>query len=76
MRSLSKYYDTENLKIQTLLNSKVISPSYEIILESDDTFDGCVLLGDLVDASQGVVEASDRISKRMYEKYPSITVFN
>lgn len=67
---INKYYDTENLKIQTLLNSKVISPSYEIILESDDTFDGCVLLGDLVDASQGVVEASDRISKRMYEKYP------
>lgn len=72
---INKFYDTENLSIKKLHNSKVISPAFEIILESDSTFDNCVLLGDLIDASQGVVEASDRISKRMYEKYPREDTF-
>lgn len=75
LQDIGKDYETENLEIKTLHNSKVITSSWEIILEQDKSFEGCVLLGDISEASQGVVEASDRVSKRLYDKCPREDVY-
>lgn len=67
---LTKSTDTENLSISTLNNEDAISESYEIVLEKRVGYENTIELGSIADISQGVVEASDRISNRMYSKNP------
>ena len=75
LSDINKLSDTENLSINILKNSEVITEGNEILLEKDEQYDNCVLLGDIADVSQGVVEASDRISNRMYSKNPREDMF-
>ena len=72
---LVKTNDTDNLKVETLNNSEAISDSYEVVLEKRIGYDNAIPLGDIADVSQGVVEASDRISNRMYSKNPRDDMF-
>lgn len=74
LEDLSKMSDTENLKVKVLDNEKIIS-SNEIVLENRTAYEGTVHLGDIADISQGVVEASDKISNRMYKKNPRTDMF-
>lgn len=70
LSDISRDDETENLIIKKLYNSKVISDANEIILEENVVYEDCVFLGNISEVSQGVVEASDRVSKRLYAKYP------
>ena len=70
LNDISKQVDTSNIKITKLKNSQVITDNYEIRLENNAKYLDCKKLGDIAEISQGVVEASDRISKRMYSKNP------
>lgn len=72
---LVKTTDTDNLKVKILNNSEAISDSYEVVLEKRVGYENTVPLGDIADISQGVVEASDRISNRMYKKNPREDMF-
>ena len=72
---IAREHDTDNIKIKMLKNSDIITDSYEILLEKQEGYDDCIMLGDIADVSQGVVEASDRVSKRLYAKYPREDVF-
>lgn len=67
---LTKTSNTENLTVETLNNSEAISDSYEVVLEKRVGYENAITLGEIADISQGVVEASDRISNRMYSKNP------
>jgi adenine-specific DNA-methyltransferase len=63
-----KNYKTSNLTISKLSNEIVFRDNDEIILTKDiySNLSKSSILGELFDVSQGVVEASDRISKKQY----------
>jgi adenine-specific DNA-methyltransferase len=66
---ISSTQTTESVEVKTLSKSKIITPKGQIII-SDDNFTSPNCLGNYYSVSQGVVEASDRISKNMYNKTP------
>ena len=69
LHGISSTQTTESVEVKTLFKSKVITPKGQIII-SDDNFVSQNCLGSYYSVSQGVVEASDRISKNMYNKNP------
>ncbi|MDD5792460.1 MAG: TaqI-like C-terminal specificity domain-containing protein, partial [Erysipelotrichaceae bacterium] len=75
LSDISKQSDTSNLKLTILNNEDIITENYEIRLEPYKKYDDCIQLGTIADISQGVVEASDKISKRMYSKKPRDDMF-
>ncbi|MFN4027235.1 MAG: Eco57I restriction-modification methylase domain-containing protein [Flavobacterium sp.] len=62
-------YNTENLQIEYYSNEDVFTPNHEIIFNKSNlnNFD-FELLGNLYDVSQGVVEASDKVSKKQFNE--------
>lgn len=59
--------NTDNIRIIQKNNSEIYSQNNEIILDGKiNKFKNVLNLGDICEISQGVVEASDKISKRMY----------
>ena len=69
-------YDTDNLEISKKYKSKVISKRNEIILDGDiEEYNDTCELGTICDISQGVVEASDKISKKMLNAHPRDDVY-
>ena len=72
---ISRRNNTDNLTVSTRCNSTVITNNNEIILQEQNQYGDCVDLGSIADVSQGVIEASDRVSKRLYAKYPREDVF-
>lgn len=72
---IAKESDTNNVNIRLLKNSEIITENNEIMLEEQRKYKNCILLGEIADVSQGVVEASDKVSKRLYAKYPRSDVF-
>ena len=67
---ISAEVDTPNAKIKQLRNDEIITDKYEIIFEQNDSYTNCEQLGNICSVSQGVVEASDKISKKLYAKHP------
>lgn len=68
LSDIDKNTDTQNIKIAQLSN-KEIYQNNEIILHKDNLkLEGVIKLGEIVDISQGVVEASDKLSKKALGK--------
>lgn len=69
LSDISESEDTENLQISTLSKKDVFSKNDEIILEKF-SFDhsNTISLGQITDISQGVVEATDKISYKQLKK--------
>jgi hypothetical protein len=69
LSDISESKDTENLQISTLSKKDVFSKNDEIILEKF-SFDhsNTISLGQITDISQGVVEATDKISYKQLKK--------
>lgn len=62
---------TDNIHISEMKNSKLFKgKSNEIIFEENNLNVEVVELGNIAKVSQGVIEASDSISSRMYKKQP------
>lgn len=59
-------FETERI----IPTDKIISDDYEIVVEERNTFNYHCQLSDICEVSQGVVEASDKISTRMYSHNP------
>jgi len=62
--------DTENLRIYLLDNADIFSPSDEIIFVDNATKESIVdaiALGDICDISQGVVEATDKVTRKQLQ---------
>ena len=73
IKSLSNDIENNDLKIRFLSNSKVFRNGSEIIFADDNlstTIKTCEL-GSVFDVSQGVVEASDKISSKQYKIKPN-----
>lgn len=70
LKHISYNFKTKHLQIAILNNKEVFSSQDEIILSANNfKFESSTIyLGDLYDISQGVVEASDKISRKQYEK--------
>src|SRR5690606_13067292 len=72
IKSISNNSENKDLKIRILANSEVFKNGNEIIF-ADDTIttdiETCEL-GSVYDVSQGVVEASDKISSKQYNLKP------
>ncbi|MFA6076273.1 MAG: TaqI-like C-terminal specificity domain-containing protein [Negativicutes bacterium] len=67
IEDIAKMYNTENINITKLSNTDIITDKYEIIFQSNSKkSDQIAKLGDICDISQGVVEASDKISKKQF----------
>ena len=75
LNDINSKINSENIVISSLHNNSIISDNYEVILESRLNYSECISLGEISDISQGVVEASDCISNKMYSKYPRKDVF-
>ena len=58
------------IKADDLINS-----SYEIVVEKRKTINTSITLDSVCFVSQGIVEASDRISQKMYKKNPALKHF-
>ena len=68
--------ENESLSISTYNNSQVFNSNNEIIFSNDvlNSLKNVIELGKCFDVSQGVVEASDKISKKQLNKSQNITV--
>lgn len=75
LSGISSTRTSDNVDVSVLKNANVISDNYEIVLENRHEYDNCVSLGEIADISQGVVEASDCVSKRLYDKFPRDDVY-
>lgn len=76
LSDLNSDFNTENISISYKLKSDVITSNNEILLDGDfNNYDNTVNLGDVCDISQGVIEASDKISNKMVKKYPKDNIF-
>lgn len=66
VRHIENWFSCNFIEKQVLNNADVFSANDEIILAKDEFNDlnGIMLLGDIFDISQGVVEASDKISSK------------
>ncbi|MBU4338993.1 Eco57I restriction-modification methylase domain-containing protein [Patescibacteria group bacterium] len=65
--------NTDNLTIKQLSNEHVFTKSNEIIFDSSHQDLDCVIpLGKIIDVSQGVVEATDKISNKQIKKTKNI----
>ena len=68
---LNKMKSTDNLDLKELKNSTIYSNQDEILVEDEQMqIENVIRLGEICDVSQGVVEASDKISKKALEKTP------
>ena len=71
VKAISSKGESENLKISELNNSDVFQSGGEVVLAKPILFTQEVKpLGKLYDVSQGVVEASDKVSAKQYKKAP------
>lgn len=71
LSDINSNINTENVEINIKSKKNIISKRYEIILDGEiDNYKNVIELGEIADISQGVVEASDCISNRMYSKQP------
>ena len=59
----------KDAEIKLLSNQKIITAKGQIVLD-DKSYTSDFILGDIYAVSQGVVEASDRISKNSYSRMP------
>lgn len=67
---------TENINISQKNKSKIITDENEIILDGEiEKYNNVINLGIICDISQGVVEASDKISKKMFNTYPKDDIY-
>ncbi|HEY4511445.1 MAG TPA: TaqI-like C-terminal specificity domain-containing protein [Candidatus Paceibacterota bacterium] len=70
LSDIASDHDTQNVTITRFLNSAVFSEHHEIILDdSSIKLSGTTSLGGIVNISQGVVEAPDKISRKQAEKH-------
>ena len=70
LSDISSLINTENISIEKKNKSQIITPKNEIVFDELSEYDNCEELGNIAEVSQGVVEASNCISKRMYDKKP------
>lgn len=74
---INKSEDTNNLKIKQLSNKRVFAESNEIILDSDhQALSSTIPLGNVADVSQGVVEATDKVSSKQFKKMGNVPEIN
>ena len=72
LNSLSDLWETRSGKeadIKILSNKKIITDKGQIVLD-DKTYESELTVGEVYAVAQGVVEASDRISKNAYSRTP------
>lgn len=70
---INKSENTDNLTIKQLSNKHVFTESNEIILDSNyQNLDCVTALGRITDVSQGVVEATDKVSNKQIKKTNNI----
>ena len=66
VKHIENWYSSSFVEKHVLSNSDVFSANDEIVLAKDELNDlsGVLALGNIFDVSQGVVEASDKISSK------------
>ena len=76
LQDIYSTHNTENVEVRILSNRDLISDDFQINLSEKESFtNNSISLGQMYEVSQGVIEASDKISKKMFSKKP-INGFN
>lgn len=68
--NVNKIVNSDFDEIRKISSSEIISKDYEILLEKRISLNTTTTLDDFYNVSQGIVEASDKISKKMYKNNP------
>lgn len=72
LNDINKDSNTENINISILNNKNIITDKFEILFEESDVkFSVFESIGKYYKISQGVVEAIDKISRKILKRYPN-----
>ena len=72
LSDIYKNKNTRNLKVKILNSESIYSNQDEILVEGNCYFKGTINLGSICDVSQGVVEATDKVSKKAIKNFINI----